>query len=312
MFSGQGSQYYHMGRELYETHQTFRRWMHELDITAHLICGESILEHLYDQTKRKSDPFDQLLYTHPAIFMVEYALAEVILERGIKPDYTLGTSIGEFAAAAISGVMTAEECLSALIRQAEVVEKYCREGGMYAILHDPRLYYETPLIYENSELVSINFHSHFVISSRIDSLHRIAQHLKENQIDYQALPVPRAFHSSFIDPAAEVYMSFLNQKSCRLPRIPYVSGTYANVLTKIDSGYFWEVVRKPIQFQKAFRELEKRQDCIYLDLGPSGTLATFVKYNLPEDSIPKSLAVLTPFGRDLKNIDEMERLFDSY
>lgn len=241
--------------------------------------------------------------------MVEYALAQVLFENGIKPDYVLGTSIGEFTSAAVAEVMTFEESLLALIRQAEALESHCEEGGMLAILHDPSLYYETSLIRENSDLASINYYSHFVISSQIDNLHRIEQHLRERGIAHQALPVTKAFHSSFIDQAAKVYGEFLSQKSYQAPRIPFVSCVSASIMTTIRSGYFWEVVRKPIRFQEALKGLETDKNCIYLDLGPAGTLANFVKYNLPADSESTSLAVLTPFGKDMRNLEKIESIF---
>ena len=105
MFSGQGSQYYQMGRELFEGHSIFRDWMYDLDAIAYSAGRQSVLSHLYNETNKISDEFNQLLYSHPAIFMVEYALAQILLDRGIKPDYLLGTSIGEYASAALSEVM---------------------------------------------------------------------------------------------------------------------------------------------------------------------------------------------------------------
>jgi trans-AT polyketide synthase/acyltransferase/oxidoreductase domain-containing protein len=258
--------------------------------------------------KKKSDLFNQTLYTHPAIFMVEYALAQVLMDSGIKPDYVLGTSIGEFASAALSDVMTFEESLLELIKQAEVLEDQCEEGGMLAILHDPNLYHENQFIYGNSELVSVNFHSHFVVSGQKNSLKDIEQYLKANQICCQALPVTQGFHSPLIDPAAGIYTDFLNERSYNTPRLPFISCRYANVLTKINNGYFWEVIRKPIEFQKALMELEKSGNHIYLDLGPSGTLANFVKYNLPENSESKSFSILSPFGQDLNNLRKIQSL----
>jgi len=308
MFSGQGSQYYQMGKELFENNSVFRKWMHVLDTTVFMINGQSILDCMYNETKKKSDLFNQTLYTHPAIFMVEYSLAKVLLDRGIRPDYVLGTSIGEFASAAIANVMSFEESLLDLIKQAEVLEGQCEEGGMLAILYDSSLYYETPFIYENSELVSVNFHSHFVVSGQKNRLMMTEQYLKENNICCQALPVTQAFHSSLIDPAAGIYKDFLNNRTYNSPQLPFVSCTYADFLTKINNGYFWEVIRKPIEFQKTLKELEKSGNHIYLDLGPSGTLANFVKYNLPENSGSKSFSILSPFGQDLNNLRKIETI----
>jgi trans-AT polyketide synthase/acyltransferase/oxidoreductase domain-containing protein len=130
MFSGQGSHYYQMGKELFEQQPIFQKWMLKLNEMASDTLGESVLDKLYDQTKPKSSLFDQTLYSHPAIFMVEYSLSQMFLEKGIMPDYVLGTSMGEFAAAAVARVMEVEELLVALIKQAQMLETHCQPGGM--------------------------------------------------------------------------------------------------------------------------------------------------------------------------------------
>jgi len=172
--------------------------MFRLDKIVYEIIGESVLGQLFSEKKRKSEKFSRTLYTHPAIFMVEYALAQVLLESGVELNYVLGTSMGEFCSAAIAGVMEAEELLVLLLKQAELFENHCHEGGMFAIIHDPSLYDEISLIHENSESASINFDSHFVISGENSKLKIIERFLKEKNILYQELPVSYSFHSSLI------------------------------------------------------------------------------------------------------------------
>src|ERR1700733_6256349 len=74
MFSGQGSQYFQMGRVLFEKNDTFRHWMVQLDDVARKLLGRSVIDALYSSFHGKGDPFDRTLLTHPAIFMVEYTL----------------------------------------------------------------------------------------------------------------------------------------------------------------------------------------------------------------------------------------------
>ena len=306
MFSGQGSQYYHMGKELFIKHPIYRGWMFKLDKIVREIIGESILEQLYSEKKRKYERFDRTLFTHPTIFMVEYALVQVLLENGVEPDFVLGTSMGEFASAAVAGVIGVEETLELIFKQAELFEGCCCEGGMLAIIHDSNLYYETPLIYENSELGSVNFNSHFVVSGKSRELKIIEEFLNEKGILYQNLPVSFAFHSSLIDPAAAVYINFLKKYSCQNPRIPLVSGLYGKLIAKLPDDYFWNIARKPIQFPKAISELENIQSHIYLDLGPSGTLANFTKRNLESNSKSEVYAVITPFDQELRNLEKIK------
>ncbi|MGA1876364.1 MAG: acyltransferase domain-containing protein, partial [bacterium] len=122
LFSGQGSHYYQMGRELYERHPGFRKWMLMGDGLASDLIGLSVLEQLYNDPFRKSDRFDRTLYTHPAIFLVEYALARTVMDMGIEPTHVLDSSLGGFAAAAVAGVLSFEEALTAVVEQAKVLE----------------------------------------------------------------------------------------------------------------------------------------------------------------------------------------------
>jgi len=309
MFSGQGSQYSQMGGELFHTNPAFRRWMVHLDGTVRKLAGRSILPYLYDGQKGRADTFDPALYSSLSIFLVEYALVQVLLEKGIKPDYLLGASLGEYTAAAVANVLPYEEVIAILLKKAEIFEACCPEGGMLAILHDPALYRNVPLIRENSELASLNFPSHFVVAGWRRNLQIIQGYLREQVISYLPLPVSYAFHSSLIEACAAPYTQYLSLQSYRPPSIPLISCTRAGIVKEVRPDYLWEVIRQPILFQKTIEELEMVKECVYLDLGPSGTLATFVKYNLARDSASECLPILTPFGQDARNLEQCEAYF---
>ncbi len=308
MFSGQGSQYYQMGKYIYMHHMAFRKWMIKINDIVSGLIGESIIDHIYDSKKKKSDIFDRTLYSHPAIFMVEYAFAQVLLESGIKPDYVLGVSLGEFTSATLAGIITLKESLEIIIKQAEMLEKNCSKGGMMTILEDSSLYNRMPLLNENSTLASINYHSSFTISGQKDKLSSIAFFLKKKDIAYQFLPVSKGFHSFLIEPAKSAYMRFLHKKRINEPQIPFVSCLTGNILKRLPKEYFWEVIRKPILFSKTIGELEKLQNYLYIDLGPSGTLANFVKYNLGKVSKSESFAICSPFGQNLNYLEKIKEV----
>jgi len=305
MFSGQGSQYHQMGRELFENHPGFGRWMGILDEIARQRLGISMMDELYGEDKPISVEFDHPIYTHPAIFMVEYALARILLEAGIEPDYVLGASLGEFTAASITNVFGYEELIPALIEQAELIKAQCIKGGMTAIVQDHGLYNEQTVLFENSELAARNYSSHFVVSGGTTSLKNIEGFLKEEGITYQPLPVSHGFHSALMEPVQSDLLNLLEPLNHHAPDIPFISCVKSRVMDTIPKNYWWDVVRKPVEFQGAIEWLEKEQSYIYIDLGPSGTLANFVKYNLTNGSDSEIYPILSPFGQGMKHLKKV-------
>jgi trans-AT polyketide synthase/acyltransferase/oxidoreductase domain-containing protein len=305
MFSGQGSHYYQMGRELYEEQPHFRAWMLKGDRRVQETAGFSVLEHVYDPRQKKGDPFTRTLFTHPAIFMVEYSLAQTLRAAGVEPDYVLGASMGGFAALAVAGVLTFEQALQAVIEQARYLEASCRPGGMLAVLENPALFDQTPWLYRQSVLAGVNFDKHFVISAGQPELSDIEQALKQTPVTTAMLPVSYAFHSPLIDPAMNTYCDFLQTLVYSVPQTPLICCTYATALSDIPENYLWTIIREPIRFQKTIASMEAEQSWTYLDLGPSGTLATFVKYNLPAPSASDIFSIMTLFGHELSNLDKL-------
>lgn len=305
MFSGQGSQYYQMGQALYEENPVFRHWMREGDALCQDQIGRSVIKELYHPEHKKSGIFNGILLTHPAIYMVEYALAKTVLSIGVTPDYVLGSSLGEFAAAVLASVLNFEEGLLAVLNQAQMFEAYCPPGAMMAIMESPNLYETHPFMKDKSELAALNFPSHFVISGEPQHLSQISNSLKTEEITTQELPVSFGFHSSLIDKVAPSYLDFLKTQSFKSPNLPFISCTQKGLLDTIPPSQLWQAVREPIYLQATIEALEKDSNFIYLDLGPSGTLATFAKYNL-KDILPPSqsqtYALLTPFSDDVKNL----------
>src|SRR5215470_423920 len=301
MFSGQGSQYFHMGRALYDDDDTFRDWMIRLDDIARGASGRSIIETLYSDARGKGDPFDRTLLTHPAIFMVEYSLAKSLMRAGVWPDIVLGVSLGSFAAAAVAGFISVEDALTAVTSQAIALEECCEPGGMIAVLADPALFAED-FLSGRSELAAVNFSSHFVVSARRAELAEIEAALTKLNICYQRLPVSIPFHSQWMDGAKNRFESFMRSIRLKRGRLPLACCDQATILSDLSGDYFWNVVRRQIRLRETIARLEREGARRYIDLGPSGTLATFLKYVAPATTGSRAHAILTPYGFDRKNL----------
>jgi acyl transferase domain-containing protein len=301
MFSGQGSQYFHMGKALYDGNDTFREWMDRLDDITRQLSGKSVIETLYSDVHGKGDPFDRTLLTHPAIFMVEYALAQSLTRAGVMPEMVMGVSLGSFAAATVAGFIAVEDALVAVIQQAIALEESCEPGGMIAVLAEPALFAES-FLSRCSELAAVNFSSHFVVSARRRELAEIEAALKQRKVNYQRLPVSFPFHSQWMDQAKIRFDSFMSSIRCKPGQLPMVCCDQTRILSDLPDGYFWNVVRHPIRFEETMARLEELGEYRYIDVGPAGTLATFLKYGMAATSKSAVHAILTPYGFDQKNL----------
>lgn len=309
MFSGQGTQYYHMGRQLFERNPVFRRWMMTLDEKVRDLTGRALLPVLYNENNQQVDVFDEIIYTHPAIFMLEYSLAQVLQESGIEPDYVLGASMGEFAALAVAGVLTVEEALDCLVKQAQLLMSECEPGGMLAVLHHSSLYHDHPLLHQHSELAAVNFETHFVLSANRENLLKCEQFVRARGISSQLLPVRYAFHSRWIEKIGSLYINILKEKAYKRAKTMVASSLYGELVGTVSHDYLWKAVREPILFPQALRQIESLRGGIYLDLGPSGTLANFAKQLLPVTSTSVVHQIITPFRQDAKNLEKVLSLY---
>ncbi|SYX83880.1 ACP S-malonyltransferase [Paenibacillus alvei] len=306
MYSGQASQYYQMGRTLFQENAIFRTNMKRMDDRLKEWIGESILSELYYSEKSRSEQFDRTLLTHCAIFMVEHALTEVLKANGLQPDIVVGSSLGEFAAAVAAGVIDVEDALQAVAVQASRFESLCSPGGMLAILHDPAWYDSDPVLREHCEVASINNEDHFVVTGHQESISKVQQYVKAQGIACQRLPVTQGFHSSALDPAEKEYVEFLKTFKHHKPQISFISSLYGRQLDQVDQDHLWKAVRMPIRFNESVSFLQKLVTRgVYLDLGPSGTLAAIMKRLTINPDADIILPIMTPFQNETSSVDRI-------
>lgn len=307
IFSGQGSQYHQMGVELYRNNKIFKKWMDKLDRTAKEFIGSSVVDMIYDKNRKKGDEFARTLYTHPAIFMVEYSLAMTLIDAGIIPDYVLGASLGEFVSLAVAEVMPAVNILELLLQQARSFEEKCKPGSMVAIIDDCNLYEKDIFINENCSMAGINYDRHFVVSGFSRNLLDIQEYLNKKGILFQRLPVSYGFHSPNMDPAFERFYKFCKIR-VNTPTVEVVSSMSGRKQTLFDSRYFWDVVRKPIVFRDALKSLTGNGNFNYnlIDVGPAGTYAGFTKYNNVPGEDSRIFQIMTPFGTEEDNLKRLK------
>jgi len=305
MFSGQGSQYYQMGADLYEKDAAFRDAMDRCSAHVAPTLGLSLTDLIYQPRADRFEPFERLLHTHPALFSIQFAIAQSLLNRGMRPDMILGYSLGEWVAQAIAGVMQVETTLDLLLNQARKVEMELAPGAMLAIVDTPDLMDKHPDWFQGTCVAARNFDRHFVISGPTTSIDQAEQELKRNNVTIQRLPVSYAFHSPAIECLETDCVAALQATPCRQPSMRLLSSRGEEVTHLHPAETLWRAVREPIAFNKIMSLLEANALPTYIDCGPSGSLANFAKYNLPRDAHHRCISIVTPYGRNLEKLSAL-------
>lgn len=298
MFSGQGSQYYQMGRGLFEGQASFRRKVLRMDGVVRRLIGTSVVEVLYGSTP--STPFDRTLLTSPAILMVELALAELLIERGMNPDYVCGASFGTLAAATVAGCMAPDQALVLAIEQARAIEAHCQPGGMITLLGGRELYEGDSILLEHSEVAAVNSPSHVVIAGTVGGLNVIEAHLKRKGILFHRLPVRYAFHSKWIEDARLPLLACVRSISLTDPKVPILCCVTAETVPIISKEYFWTVMRSPIRFSETIMRCESRGPHTYIDVGPSGSMAAILRHALPSTPLSRVKWIMSPYADEVQ------------
>lgn len=302
LFSGQGGQYFEMGKALYNENNIFKNYMDSLDEMIKEELNESIIDRLYYSGNTKSNIFNRTLYTHPAIFMIQYALAKTVEEEGIKADYLLGASLGEYVSLTLSGVLKLRDALKLIIWQAALLEKYCDEGRMITILDNTDIWYNLLAKHTRCEIAAHNYDDCFVVAGYKEETDIAKNLLKQEKIIYNELPVRFGFHSYAVDEIRETYMEVVDTITINDPQIPILSSVNGEEIQNISKDYLWDIIRKPIKFNKVIEELPN-DSVTYINLGTSSTLTNFIKrikrskYNM--------YTILDIFGDDSKRYEEL-------
>lgn len=304
VFGGQGSQYYGMAKSLYTSNKIFRDCMMELDQVVKDTASYSVIQELYHSDKGIRASFHDIRYTHPAIFMVEYSLAKLLMDIGIMPEYLIGTSLGECVAYAVAGFIAPEVMLQLLVKQADLLNDHCIKGGMITIFETIELYKELCCDIPGIELATVNHEKHFVISGNQESMNKVQNWLKKNDISHMTLPVDYGFHSSAIEEIKDEFLHITEGLPSNMNCIKVYSSAVGEKIQSISKDLLWNVVRGKILFRETLQRLDaKEAELFYIDLGPGGTNASLSKTILMRDKSIRS--IISPFHTEQVNIHKI-------
>jgi acyl transferase domain-containing protein/acyl carrier protein len=286
LFTGQGSQYVGMGRQLYETQPTFRKTLERCDELLLPYLKQSLLSLLY--TKPEIDSFiNETAFAQPALFAIEYALAKLWQSWGVEPAIVMGYGVGEYVAACIAGVFSLEDGLKLIAQRGQLMQTLPLGGRMVAIFADEaRVTAAIKLFKGQISIAAINSPENIVISGESDAVQTVLQKLEEEKITFYSLKVSHAFNSHLIEPIIDNFKEIATDVKYSSPRIQMLSNLTGEIVKGEDvaqAEYWCRHLRETVKFSTNIKTLHKKGYELFVEIGPHSVLLEMGKQCLPKE-----------------------------
>jgi acyl transferase domain-containing protein/thioesterase domain-containing protein len=278
LFPGGGAQYPGMGRGHYESEPVFRAAIDRccelvapqvgLDLRTLMYPAPADVEHAGQRLR-------EARYAVPAIWMTDYALAELLGSWGVTPTCLLGHSLGEYVAAALSGVLSVADSLRLATFRAVVCERATHGASLSVSLGEHEL---RPLLPPGAEIAVSHTPASCVASGAEHAIAALERELGRRAVSCIRLPIRGAVHSSFVEPAMDEVTRFAREIRHGAPRIPYYSNLTGRLIEPADAtpDYWARHLRHTVRFADNVRELLGRRGLVAIEVGPGTGLASAV------------------------------------
>ena len=272
VFSGQGAQYSGMGKEMYDSSAAAKA---VFDMADSIRKGTS--KQCFEGTKEE---LCQTVNTQPCVFAADLAAARALEEKGIKPDFVAGFSLGEIAALAFSGILSDEEAFRLVCKRGELMDKAANEnkGAMAAVMKlSPEKVEEICFGFDKTYPVNYNSPAQTVVATTEENAEAFCEAVKEAGGKAKLLAVSGAFHSPFMARAAEGLAEYMKDVEFGSPKLPI----YSNYTAKPYEGDFKSLVKaqveSPVRWQTIIENMTAQGVDTFVEVGVGKTLTGLIK-----------------------------------
>lgn len=280
LFPGQGSQSVNMGLNVYEHEPIFRATVDRCAEILQPLLERDLRQVLYpqdDQVAEAEELIRNTFFTQPALFTIEYALAQLWRSWGVEPESMIGHSIGEFVAACLAGVFSLEDALKLVATRGRLMQGL--PGGSMLSVKLPAIAVQPRLTGELA-IAAVNAPDLCVVSGPTEAIAALQQLLEQEEIVCRPLHTSHAFHSPMVDSIVEPFAECVRSVALHPPTIPFVSTVTADWITPsqaTDPMYWAQHLRATVRFADGIQTLWQQPDRVLLEVGPRTTAATLAR-----------------------------------
>lgn len=275
MFTGQGSQYQGMTRDLYLNEDQnplstiFRKNVDKILEMMPETDRKKIIEILY--SNENAELINETKYSQIVLFLTQYSIACTLMKLGIKPDALVGHSIGEVIAASLAGVWTLEDSIKIVCKRAELMQEQ-KSGSMLAVLSDKEEIEKYMKAISNIWISVCNTTGNYVLSGENKKIDELEQLLKGDEVAYIRLKTSHAFHTPMMEKAAEEFAEFLEgieMQEAKFDIVSNITGDYIDREKVSNPDYWAKQIVSTVNFEGILDNILEDDNSVFIEMGGS-------------------------------------------
>ncbi|WP_331733010.1 beta-ketoacyl synthase N-terminal-like domain-containing protein [Streptomyces sp. NBC_01276] len=276
VFPGQGSQWPGMGRSLMATTPAFARAFQECAEAARHETGRSVGELPAPATRESPD---DVASVQPALWAMEVALAAAWRDMGVEPEVCIGHSMGESAAAAVTGALSVADAAAVICRRSALMQSTAGQGAMLSVDLSPEQAADVAAQEGGVCVAAENSPTSTVLAGDAAALERIGRRLEREGVFHRSVRVNVASHSPVMDQLRDDLLARLAGIAPREGQVPLHSTVRESMLTgaELDAAYWMDNLRSPVRFLGSIRRLVKEADSVFVEMSPHPLLLTAIE-----------------------------------